>query len=108
LRPTADPNRVEAPVTVKAYLLCVFASFGGIYFGYDTGWIGGVLGECVFPTACHSSDPSAMPYFINQITGLPYPPETPANLFVIPAWQQSLMSSILSAGTFFGAIMAGE
>jgi hypothetical protein len=21
------------------------ASFGGIYFGYDTGWIGGVLGQ---------------------------------------------------------------
>jgi len=49
-----------------------------------------------------------MPYFINMITGLPYPPETPSELFVIPAWQQSLMTSILSAGTFFGAIIAGE
>jgi SP family sugar:H+ symporter-like MFS transporter len=48
-----------------------------------------------------------MPYFINQITGLPYPPETPLELFVIPAWQQSLMSSILSVGTFSGAIIAG-
>lgn len=28
-----SPERVEAPVTVKAYLLCVFASFGGIFFG---------------------------------------------------------------------------
>lgn len=43
-----------------------------------------------------------------MITGLPYPPETPSELFVIPAWQQSLMTSILSAGTFFGAIIAGE
>ena len=49
-----------------------------------------------------------MPYFINMITGLPYPPETPSELFVIPAWQQSLMTSILSAGTFFGAIIAGK
>jgi len=58
MRPTEMVDRVEAPVTTKAYLLCVFgmsphewmqrltpsASFGGIYFGYDTGWIGGVLG----------------------------------------------------------------
>jgi len=49
-----------------------------------------------------------MPYFINQITGLPFPPETPTELFVIPAWQQSLMSSILSVGTFSGAIIAGQ
>ena len=44
---TANPERVEAPVTVRAYFICVFASFGGIFFGYDTGWMGGVLGECV-------------------------------------------------------------
>lgn len=47
-----------------------------------------------------------MPYFINMITGLPY--DTPSDLFVIPAWQQSLMTSILSAGTFIGAIAAGD
>ncbi len=38
---TADLNRVEAPVTMKAYLMCVFASFGGILFGYDSGYISG-------------------------------------------------------------------
>lgn len=27
---TADLSRVEAPVTLKAYLLCAFAAFGGI------------------------------------------------------------------------------
>ena len=26
---TSNPDRVEAPVTIKAYMLCVFASFGG-------------------------------------------------------------------------------
>jgi hypothetical protein len=30
-----DVNRIEAPVTWKAYLICAFASFGGIFFGYD-------------------------------------------------------------------------
>lgn len=38
---TADTSRVEAPVTVKAYLMCAFAAFGGIFFGYDTGWMSG-------------------------------------------------------------------
>ena len=42
---TADTARVEAPVTVKAYLICAFAAFGGIFFGYDTGWMSGVLGR---------------------------------------------------------------
>jgi hypothetical protein len=44
LTASTNPNRVEAPVTIKAYLLCVFASFGGIFFGYDSGYMGGVLG----------------------------------------------------------------
>jgi hypothetical protein len=28
---------------VRGYLLCVFAAFGGILFGYDSGYINGVL-----------------------------------------------------------------
>lgn len=36
-------DRVEAPVTLRGYLLCVFAAFGGILFGYDSGYINGVL-----------------------------------------------------------------
>jgi hypothetical protein len=35
LSTTNDVNRIEAPVTWKAYLICAFASFGGIFFGYD-------------------------------------------------------------------------
>ncbi|KAJ7624698.1 general substrate transporter [Roridomyces roridus] len=94
---TADTGRIEAPVTMKAYFLCVFAAFGGIFFGYDTGWMGGILG---------------MPYFINMYTGKPFP-ENPdaAHLpadFALPAWEKSLMTSILSAGTFFGALIAGD
>lgn len=94
---TADTSRVEAPVTLKAYLMCAFAAFGGIFFGYDTGWMGGVLG---------------MKYFIRLYTGLPYPgADASADekaAFVVLGWQQSLLTGILSCGTFFGAIIAGD
>jgi MFS family permease len=104
---TADVSRVEAPVTLRAYLIVAFAAFGGIFFGYDTGWMGGVLN---------------MDYFIKQYTGNEYPDVVFPNLdkldpqvtnyrnnsFVIVPWQQSLVTSILSAGTFFGAIIAGD
>ncbi|KAJ5984801.1 hypothetical protein N7522_011997 [Penicillium canescens] len=88
----ADTMRVEAPVTFKAYLMCAFAAFGGIFFGYDSGYISGVLG---------------MPYFIQQYENLD-PATTPSDLFVIPASRKSLIVSILSAGTFFGALIAGD
>ncbi|TKA61406.1 hypothetical protein B0A49_10455 [Cryomyces minteri] len=93
---TTDTSRIEAPVTLKAYLMCAFAAFGGIFFGYDTGWMGGVLG---------------MKYFIRQYTGLPYPDPNDAlavTNFHLTARDQSLTTSILSAGTFFGAIAAGD
>ncbi|OBT66907.1 hypothetical protein VE03_04156 [Pseudogymnoascus sp. 23342-1-I1] len=105
IRGTADTERIEAPVTVKAYLMCAFAAFGGIFFGYDTGWMGGVL---------------AMPYFIRQHTGMAYPAtkfglDTTSDPYLaykksfhISARDQSLMTSILSCGTFFGAIAAGD
>ena len=34
---TVNPDRVEAPVTAKAYMACAFAAFGGIFFGFDSG-----------------------------------------------------------------------
>ncbi|PGH05698.1 hypothetical protein AJ79_06714 [Helicocarpus griseus UAMH5409] len=91
---TTDVSRVEAPVTMKAYLMCAFAAFGGIFFGFDSGYINGVM---------------AMPYFIELFTGLKqsdFPPNSDA--FTLPSWQKSLITSILSAGTFFGAIIAGD
>ncbi|KAF9082663.1 hypothetical protein BGX27_004428, partial [Mortierella sp. AM989] len=78
-------DRVEAPVTWRAYAMCVFASFGGIFFGYDSGYIGGVQG---------------MDYFIKMISG----PDAKELL----SWQSSLIVSILSAGTFCGALIAGD
>ena len=97
LKATSDVNRVEAPVTIKAYLMCAFAAFGGIFFGYDTGWMSGVLG---------------MKYFIRQYIHQPYPPAGASAAvktdFQIPSWEKSLVTSILSCGTFFGAIVAGD
>ncbi|KAK3065021.1 hypothetical protein LTS18_013431 [Coniosporium uncinatum] len=90
---TADTSRVEAPMTFKAYLMCAFASFGGLFFGYDIGYINSVFG---------------MPFFIHTFTGKPYPPATPEADFALSAPNTSLITSILSAGTFFGAIVAGD
>jgi MFS family permease len=85
LRTTHDVSRIEAPVTWKAYLMCAFASFGGIFFGYDSGYINGVNGSLLF---------------IHQVEG---PTAT-----VLTTPHTSLITSILSAGTFFGALIAGD
>jgi sugar porter (SP) family MFS transporter len=82
---TNDVERIEAPVTWKAYLICAFASFGGIFFGYDSGYINGVLGA---------------PIFIHAVEG---PVAT-----AISESNTSLIVSILSCGTFFGALIAGD
>jgi MFS family permease len=98
VRGTTDPSKTEAPITWKAYLCCVSAAFGGIFFGYDIGWMGGVLG---------------MPYFIQQYTGMEYDfaagaPVDASRSFIIPSSDKSLMTSILSLGTFLGALVAGD
>jgi sugar porter (SP) family MFS transporter len=85
LRTTDDVNQIEAPVNMKAYLMCAFASFGGIFFGYDSGYINGVNGSKLF---------------YQQIEGPTAEKLSSSNT--------SLITSILSAGTFFGAIIAGD
>ncbi|KAH8753555.1 general substrate transporter [Diaporthe sp. PMI_573] len=85
LHTTSDVDRIEAPVTWKAYMICAFASFGGIFFGYDSGYINGVSGSEVFFKAVEGQSATAL---------------TDTNL--------SLITSILSAGTFFGALIAGD
>ncbi|GAA5991939.1 hypothetical protein JCM10908_002278 [Rhodotorula pacifica] len=85
LQGTADVNAIEAPVTLKAYLLCAFAAFGGIFFGYDSGYINGVLGSQVF---------------IDAIEGKGAP--------AISSSHTSLIVSILSAGTTVGSLLAGD
>nr|CAD1814647.1 monosaccharide transporters [uncultured fungus] len=80
-----DFSRPEAPVTWKAYLICAFASFGGIFFGYDSGYINGVNGSSIFIHLVMGDDAKSL-----------------------SSSRQSLVTSILSAGTFFGAIIAGD
>ncbi|KAK4160840.1 putative glucose transporter [Cladorrhinum sp. PSN259] len=85
LATTRDVERIEAPVTWKAYLLCAFASFGGIFFGYDSGYINGVLGSQIFIDAVEHVGAEA-----------------------VSESHTSLIVSILSCGTFFGALIAGD
>ncbi|KAJ8119453.1 hypothetical protein ONZ43_g3593 [Nemania bipapillata] len=78
-------DRIEAPVTLKAYLMCAFSAFGGVFFGYDSGYINGVMG---------------MPYFIKQIEG--------PDAISLTGPSKGLITSILSLGTFIGALVAGD
>ena len=64
----------------------LFAAFGGILFGYDTGVISGV--QSMKNWLCVFGKPDA------------------SGVCAITSSQQSLVVSILSAGTFFGALLA--
>lgn len=67
-----------------AIVIGLFVAFGGVLFGYDTGTISGII---------------AMKYWIKEFaTG---------NNSKVTSSQDSLIVSILSAGTFFGALSAG-
>lgn len=71
--------------------MTAFAAFGGILFGYDTGTISGII---------------AMADWL-KLFGKPCPPDiinttSCTKGYYIPSSRQSLVVSILSAGTFFG------
>ncbi|KAI9806659.1 MAG: hypothetical protein M1825_006116 [Sarcosagium campestre] len=72
-----------------AIMIGLFVAFGGILFGYDTGTIGGILAMKYWRETFSTG-------FINPEDGL---------LDVSPS-QSSQIVSILSAGTFFGALAA--
>lgn len=79
----------EAGATAPAILVGLFISFGGVLFGYDTGTIGGIL---------------AMPYWRNLFsTGFINPKDNQRD---VTASEKSEIVSILSAGTFFGALFS--
>ncbi|KAE9392274.1 MFS monosaccharide transporter [Gymnopus androsaceus JB14] len=69
--------------------MTVFAAFGGILYGYDTGVISGVI---------------AMD---NWLQTFGYATGNPTTPFAITSSTESLVVSILSAGTFFGALSSG-
>ncbi|KAL1968639.1 hypothetical protein VTN77DRAFT_1465 [Rasamsonia byssochlamydoides] len=74
---------------LPAILVGHFVALGGILFGYDTGNINGILAMQQWKDTFSTG-------YINPTTGLPD----------ITAAQKSLIVSILSAGTFFGALSA--
>ncbi|KAF4415406.1 RCO3-glucose transporter, partial [Fusarium acutatum] len=76
----------EAGKTWPAIAMGFFVAFGGVLFGYDTGTISGIL---------------AMPYWQRLFsTGYMDSDDNPN----ITTSQESTIVSILSAGTFFGAL----
>lgn len=58
--------------------MCAFAAFGGIFFGYDSGYISGVMGMSTFYHLIEGQDATAL-----------------------SATNKSLITSILSAGTLY-------
>ncbi|PQE23074.1 glucose transporter rco-3 protein [Rutstroemia sp. NJR-2017a WRK4] len=79
----------EAGSSAIAIIVGLFVAFGGVLFGYDTGTIGGII------TMRYWLDTFSTGY-IDPKTGLPG----------ITSSESSLIVSILSAGTFFGALFA--
>jgi MFS transporter, SP family, sugar:H+ symporter len=74
---------------VPAILIGWFVAFGGVLFGYDTGTIGGILAMRYWRDLFSTG-------YINPVDGLPD----------VSASQSSAIVSILSAGTFFGALFS--
>ena len=74
-------------------MLCAYASFGGILFGYDSGYISGVLGMKQFKKDFGHA-------------GWVDTPEAYMG-YLYESWQKSLIVSILSAGTLVGSLIAG-
>lgn len=73
---------------VPAIVVGLFVAFGGVLFGYDTGTIGGILG---------------MKWWKDHFSTGYIDAKGDRN---VTAQQSSLIVSILSAGTFFGALTA--
>lgn len=73
--------------TLPAIAVAAFAAFGGLLFGYDTGTISGVIASNTF------------------IQDFGYPNPEKGGEVELGTSRTSLFVSILSAGTFFGALM---
>ncbi|GAA94989.1 uncharacterized protein L969DRAFT_53321 [Mixia osmundae IAM 14324] len=78
----------EGKSKIPAILMVTFAAFGGLLFGYDTGYISGV---------------KAMPFWLQSFGSRDA--SAPSG-YSITTGQDSLVTSILSVGTFFGALIA--
>lgn len=84
--PGGNGAGVESKSLFWAIIMSAFAAFGGILFGYDTGTIGGVIAMSDWVETFGKYDSSIGWY--------------------LPTNDSSLVVSILSAGTFFGALLS--
>jgi len=75
-----DTKALPPPTNTKAIILAAFIAFGGFLFGYDIGVISGCL---------------IMPDFVRRF-GTP----NGQGGFVLSSSRQSIITSLLSAGTF--------
>ncbi|GAA5939337.1 hypothetical protein JCM1841_002939 [Sporobolomyces salmonicolor] len=75
-----------ARISPMAVAMTAFAAFGGFLYGYDTGYISGV---------------KEMPYWLTRFGKL-----QSDGTYTLASGQNSLITSILSAGTFVGALGA--
>ncbi|KAJ6086622.1 hypothetical protein N7467_005536 [Penicillium canescens] len=85
LKRPADATGSAAP----AIIIGLFVAFGGVLFGYDTGTISGILAMKFWREMFSTG-------YINEKDGLPD----------VTSSQSSMIVSLLSAGTFFGALGA--
>ncbi|KAJ7205449.1 hypothetical protein GGX14DRAFT_397586 [Mycena pura] len=92
--PSGTADGIARASTWWAIIISAFAAFGGILFGYDTGTIGGVIAMDDWLSTFGTFDPTGKVQGANA-----------AHMFLKTA-NKSLVVSILSAGTFFGALLA--
>jgi len=88
--PGGDGTGVDTGSLFWAVVMSAFAAFGGILFGYDTGTIGGVIAMTDWLETFGKIDPT----------------KSGVDALYLPTNDKSLVVSILSAGTFFGALLA--
>ena len=113
-----DMSRVDAAGRFRAHLICAFASFGGILFGYDSGYISKsdspslpvrpsrrccpLLSMTILAHSWRADGVLGMAY-VKEHFGHPGP-----SGFDLSTSARALIVSILSAGTFVGALVGGQ
>ncbi|KAL7422311.1 Plasma membrane low glucose sensor [Cryptotrichosporon argae] len=92
--PAGSGGGIESGSKVIGFIIAVFAAFGGVLFGYDTGTISGLIAMDDWLNTFGTYD-STGTYSGDSSLG-----------YYLKTNNKSLVVSILSVGTFFGALAA--